>query len=317
MRKIPQKKLKNNTYNQLLFHQLPFYHLHSHQLSFYHLHSHQLSFYRLLFYQWLSHHFPVLPITFSAVTVFPGPFAQLSFYHRLGFYWITVTLLPPAGRPSGTKTLFRAGSSSVICRSRVVAAAPPRCPPPGARVRRGQPWPAALASLLFPQAATDIFVSRRSRVSSCSSFSSPFVIAVLSLSLSLSQQLPFTRTIRNSNGSVNYAIALVFHSFFKLRESTLRSFFCRHWWLHSKYALRIYVPEVLRFSSRPLLKLTWSLGEFLLLLLLAKLFVLLILLLFYFYFIFPLGWVEIGRKTQLGLLGVYVFFSGVFFAVVE
>jgi hypothetical protein len=26
--------------------------------------------------------------------------------------------------------------------------------------------------------------------------------------------------------------------------------------LHSKYALRIYVPEVLRFSSRPLLKLT-------------------------------------------------------------
>jgi hypothetical protein len=26
--------------------------------------------------------------------------------------------------------------------------------------------------------------------------------------------------------------------------------------LQSKYALRIYVPEVLRFSSRPLLKLT-------------------------------------------------------------
>ncbi len=156
-----------------------------------------------------------------------------------------------AGRPSGTETLFRAGSSSVISRSRVVAA-PPRCPPPGARVRRGQPRPAALASLLFPQAATDNLFSRRSRVSSCSSFSSPFVVAVLSLS----QQLPFTRTIRNYNGSVNYAIALVFDSFFKLRESTLWSFFCRHWWLQSKYALRIYVPEVLRFSSRPLLKLT-------------------------------------------------------------
>jgi hypothetical protein len=62
--------------------------------------------------------------------------------------------------------------------------------------------------------------------------------------------------------------------------------------LQSKYALRIYVPEVLRFSSRPLLKLTWSLGEFLLLLLLlllAKLFVLVILLLFYFTLFFLWG----------------------------
>lgn len=155
--------------------------------------------------------FAVLSITFSPVTVFPGTFAQLSvyqlpFYQRLGFYWFTLRLLQPAGRPSGTETLFRAGSSSVISCSRVVAA-PPRCPPPGARVRCGQPRPVALASLLFPQAATDNFFSRRSRVSSCSSFFSPFVVAVLSLSLP--QQLPFTRTIRNYNGSVNYAIALV------------------------------------------------------------------------------------------------------------
>jgi hypothetical protein len=41
-----------------------------------------------------------------------------------------------------------------------------------------------------------------------------------------------------------------------------------------------------------------------------------ILLVFYLFVFFALGWVEVGRKTQRGLLGVYVFFSGVFFFAV-
>ncbi len=232
----------------------------------------------------------------SAVTCYHLHFHQLSFYQRLGFYWITLTLLQPAVR-NGNAVPGRV----VVChlpQPRCCCSAAVRCPPPGARVRRGQHG--QLRSLLFSSRR------RRKTFSLLAALESPPVPpspppsslpSSLSLSLSLSQQLPFTRTIRNYNGSVNYAIALVFDWFFKLRESTPRSFFCRHWWLHSKYALRIYVPEVLRFSSRPLLKLTWSFGEFLLFLLLAKLFVLVILLVFYLFVFFPLGWVEVGRKT--------------------